>query len=243
MTTKKYLLISDLDGTLIGDEEALKVYAKWIQAHNDFLSLVYATGRTFDSVVQEIQSTALPEPNAMITSVGTNIYNYPSGELMKDWHEKINKNWDAETVGRVFCSHSELELQPEQFQSSFKVSYYLPDASHEQIHNLQKHLNKTHIESEVIYSSNRDLDFLPLRANKGKAAAFLASKLQIPPQRVIVSGDTGNDKALFEQGFRGIVVGNAQPELKNLRGASVYHADSCFAYGVLEGIGYWWENL
>jgi sucrose phosphatase-like protein len=243
MAAKKYLLISDLDGTLIGDEEALKVFAKWIQAHKDFLSLVYATGRTFDSVVQEIQTTALPEPNVIITSVGTDIYDYPSGELMKIWHEKINKNWDAETVRKLFSSHSELELQPEQFQSAFKASYYLPDASHEQILKLKKQLRKTSIEAEVIYSSNCDLDFLPLRASKGKASAFLASRWYIPPQRVLVCGDTGNDKALFEQGFRGIVVGNAQPELKSLRGPGVYHADGFFACGVLEGIRYWWEKI
>lgn len=243
MTAEKYLLISDLDGTLIGDEEALNIFAKWIQAHKDFLSVVYATGRTLDSVSQEIQTTALPEPNAIIASVGTDIYNYPSGELMEDWHRKINKNWDAEMVRRIFSSHTELELQPEQFQSAFKVSYYLPDASREQIHNLQKKLQEKYIEAEVIYSSNRDLDFLPLRANKGKASAFLASRRQIPSQKVIVSGDTGNDKALFEQGFCGIVVGNAQPELKNFKGPGVYHADGLFAYGVLEGIRYWWDNL
>ena len=239
---EKHLVISDLDGTLLGDEQALKAFAAWIRVHAAWVDLVYATGRTFDSVVNEIQTTALPEPRAIIGFVGTDIQAYPSGQVVEAWHRKINKNWDAGKVREILLSHAELELQPAEFQSDFKVSYYLPDASDEDIQNLREEMQRNSIEAEVIYSSNRDLDFLPLRANKGKASAFLASEWGIVHDRVLVCGDTGNDMALFEQGFRGVVVGNAQPELKNLAGPNVYHAKGLYAKGVLEGIEYWWGN-
>ena len=162
---------------------------------------------------------------------------------MEAWHSKIDKNWDAEVIRGLLSSRRDLELQPEEFQSAFKVSYYLHDASPEEILSLQKEIQGASVETEVIYSSNRDLDFLPLRANKGKAAMFLASTWAIAGNRVLVAGDSGNDRALFEQGFRGIIVGNAHPELKQLKGPGIYHAHRCFADGVLEGIKYWWDML
>lgn len=35
---------------------------------------------------------------------------------------------------------------------------------------------------------------------------------------VIVCGDSGNDLGMFESGFKGIIVGNAQDELKDFQG-------------------------
>jgi len=92
----------------------------------------------------------------------------------------------------------------------------------------------------MIYSSRRDLDIVPAGANKGTAAAFLASTWWgIPQSRVLVSGDSGNDRDLFGQGFLGIVVSNAHRELKELNGPTVYHARQPYAGGVLEGWRYW----
>jgi hydroxymethylpyrimidine pyrophosphatase-like HAD family hydrolase len=44
---------------------------------------------------------------------------------------------------------------------------------------------------------------------------------------------------MFHVGFRGIVVGNAQPELRALVEPHIYHATAPFAAGVLEGLDYW----
>jgi hydroxymethylpyrimidine pyrophosphatase-like HAD family hydrolase len=44
---------------------------------------------------------------------------------------------------------------------------------------------------------------------------------------------------MFLMGFRGIVVANAQPELRSLAAGHVYHAEQPYAAGVLEGIRHW----
>jgi hydroxymethylpyrimidine pyrophosphatase-like HAD family hydrolase len=92
---------------------------------------------------------------------------------------------------------------------------------------------------EMVYSSNRDLDILPAGVNKGSASRYLASYWDIPSQRIAVAGDTGNDESMFLQGFRGIVVDNAQEELKAMSSPDIYQSRETFADGVIDGIAHW----
>ena len=133
-------------------------------------------------------------------------------------------------------------MQPAEFLSDYKISYYVETASVDFLAEIKQTLGELSCHVYLIYSSNRDLDVLPRGVNKGTASAYLASFWSVPEQQVFVSGDTGNDLSLFENGFRGIVVGNAHTELKNLRSDQIYHAQKCYAAGVQEGLSYWLGN-
>ena len=80
---RSYVLVSDLDGTLIGDEEALHRFVEWSAHHRRRLRLVYATGRHFVSVEKLLSNTELPEPDAVICSVGTETYLFPSRRRLR----------------------------------------------------------------------------------------------------------------------------------------------------------------
>lgn len=240
---KDTLLVSDVDGTMLGDDDALAEFARWHGERAHRLGLVYASGRFYRSVVESIRQTGLPEPDAIIGGVGTDIQLFPGGDPLAAWHETIGRNWDANRLRSVLAGRTELELQPEEFQSPFKVSYYFYEATPEDLTALRSQLREAGIEASIVYSSARDLDFLPVGANKGTAAAFFVSRWGLSPDRVMVSGDSGNDRALFEQGFLGIVVANAHLELKKLTSPRIYHAKRAFAGGVLEGVQYWTVRL
>jgi hydroxymethylpyrimidine pyrophosphatase-like HAD family hydrolase len=51
--------------------------------------------------------------------------------------------------------------------------------------------------------------------------------------------NSANDLAVFQHGFRGIVVSNAHPELQALEGPTVYKSRDSFAAGVLDGLNHW----
>ena len=235
----EYLLASDLDGTLLGDDAGLEAFAAWHKEHASSVRLVYATGRFFEAVQELVAETALPAPEAVIGGVGSDIRRFPSGDYVKEWHQKIGADWDPAKARAVLESIPQVEMQPDDCQSDYKVSGYFYDAEPSQLDDLKRRLDGAGIHTHIIYSSQRDLDILPGRANKGTAVEFYAEVLKTPAERVMVSGDSGNDLALYQHGFRGIVVGNAHPELKALTDPSVYHATRPMASGVVEGLEHW----
>ena len=237
---EKRLLISDLDDTLLGDTEALRRFQAFHAEVGDRLVLVYATGRFFESVVEDVRTTSLPEPLTVIGGVGSEIRSYPGGEQDPAWVARLSHQWSARRVRELLSAEPGLELQPESSQSGFKASFFLRDAPPEQRDHLKTELLKAGIRANIIYSSNRDLDILPAAADKGSAAAFLAQSLGFDRNRVIVAGNSGNDARLFEQAFYGIIVSNAHEELKRYADQDrVYLSPHARADGVRDGLRHW----
>ncbi|MBN2022592.1 MAG: HAD-IIB family hydrolase [Pirellulales bacterium] len=233
------LVVSDLDGTLLGDDKALARWARWLAPRRESIRLAYNSGRFFASVAEVIETTPLPRPDAVIGGVGTEIRRYPDGAAVADGWPGRRDGWDPAAIRRALAADSALELQPEEFQAPFKLSYYARDLDAAALTALQERLARAGQRVEIVYSSSRDLDFLPAGVNKGSAAAALAAAWRLAPWQVFVAGDTGNDASMFAQGFRGIVVANARDELRRLTAPTIYHAKASFAAGVLEGLCHW----
>lgn len=233
------MLVSDLDGTLLGNPDALYRFQGWWKALKEPLRLVYASGRHYASVVASIEDAKLPIPDAVIADVGTDVRLFPTGIPLMEWVNRWWTGWQIEDIEQVFSRELQLEPQPSHCQSAFKRSYFVRDARPDWIRTTRQRLRERQLAAEIIYSSNRDLDILPSGVSKGTAVEFLALKWNVPRTRVLVAGDSGNDLSMFTQGFRGIVVGNAQPELDDLVGPNIYRSNHEFADGVIDGLAYW----
>jgi mannosylfructose-6-phosphate phosphatase len=186
-----------------------------------------------------VAQTDLPEPDAVIGGVGSEICLMPGREPLAAWQRELDHGWDAARVRSALEGFDTLALQPEEFLSAYKVSYYAIDANCQLLNEIDAALAAAGVRAKVIYSSRRDLDVLPAAADKGAAAAFLCRHWGFESCQVIVSGDSGNDAPLFRPEFRGVVVANAHEELKALTGPRVYLASQPYAAGVVEGLEHW----
>ncbi len=117
---------------------------------------------------------------------------------------------------------------------------------------IDRRLQEAGLDAKVIYSCNQFLDFLPGRSSKNGALHYITEKLGIDREDVTVCGNSGNDLEMFKAGYRGIVAGNAYPELRSYMGDNAYHAAAQYAAGIPEGLnhfGYfgtataWWGPL
>ena len=239
----KFLFVTDLDNTLVGDDQALAQLNRRLSQHRQEYGtkIVYATGRS-KTLYQQLQAEKhLLEPDALLAAVGTEIY-FNSSDPDPIWSKQIAPKWDRDLVVATTAHFADLIPQPDVEQGLFKVSFFLTQtAAVEVLPQLESLLQKQDLETKLIYSTGQDLDILPRHSDKGLAMQFLQKQWGCESQQTVVCGDSGNDIALFSVGEeRGIIVGNAQLELLRWHKANSaqnhYLAQAFYAGGILEGL-------
>src|SRR5699024_5521567 len=82
VTDRRRWLISDIDGTLTGSDEALRQLAAHLE-QDPALGFGVASGRSPQLVAQAVAGFSLPEPELVIASVGSEISG--AGRSWADW--------------------------------------------------------------------------------------------------------------------------------------------------------------
>jgi sucrose-6-phosphatase len=235
------LLVTDLDNTLVGDDQGTAKLNQWLSEAREQVHLAYSTGRSYDSARRLMTERALLEPDYWITAVGTEIYTQRS--LDPTWAGQLSTDWDRTAVASMAEGFKALERQPEPDQGRWKVSFYLQNlAEAAALADLQEQLNSAGLSAQVIFSGSRDVDIVPTAGNKGNATTYLREHLSVKPEETLVCGDSGNDISLYQQQERGVIVGNALPELlrwyEQQGQPHHYLARATYACGILEGLDY-----
>ncbi|MBO6752346.1 MULTISPECIES: glucosylglycerol-phosphate synthase [Spongiibacter] len=225
------LLATDLDGTfLAGDPESrLKLY-QLISAHPD-IQLAFVTGRGLESVIPLLSDPTIPEPDYIICDVGCTVVHGESRQAVQPIQGSIDALWPgAQTIEAALESIEGLQRQ--EVPQERRVSYFCErSAVTDELVAIGESLN-----CDVLFSAGKYLDFLPRGVNKGRTLIQLVEHLGIDPELVMVAGDTLNDLSMYQQGFKGVCVGESERELleQTEHQARIYHAERPGCGGILE---------
>ncbi len=237
-----WILISDIDGTLIGEptepNPRLGDLARFLKANAARVLFGVASGRSPESAAEVVVEHGLPAPWIVIGSVGTEVYYGPDFSVDPDWADHISFQWQRPPLVELLEGFEELTLQEEEFQTAHKASYYVGSTfGPETMQSIDLSMKSLGLRATVVYSHAKFLDFIPRRAGKGKALRFLRGKWRKSLTHFVTCGNSGNDADMLKGDVQGVVVGNYSPELETLRGGrNVYFATAPLAGGVLEGL-------
>ena len=225
-----WLLISDVDDTLLGDARGLDAFSR--ECSKILLVLnssrpAPSVGRTFDQVSSRLRV------DGRISAMGTEIE--IGGTIHSEWQEQFS-GWDRGLVDRL-KEHAGMRPHADEMQTRFKASFAVPRSRWVE---MRSAILAVLPESKVITSGESDFDVIPGEAGKDRAALWVAKQLGIHSSRWGVAGDSANDLAVFEIAPRAIAVGNSRQELlRNADPYRTYHATRSHAWGLIEGLRRW----
>ncbi len=236
LTGLKKLLITDIDNTLIGDDNSLQLLLDVLDENRKYLAWGVATGRSLELTLEAMTEYNIPIPDILICSVGTEIYYGPDLRMDKGWKQHISHVWKPEHIKEALLPFEWLVFQESEGQRSHKISYYLENIDN-RLAKITDEIKKQKLRCQIIYSHGQFLDILPHRASKGKAVSYLQSKYAFLPRFIMVAGDSGNDSDMLTGKTRGLIVGNHSDELSHLQGEPrIYFSQGQYAAGILEGL-------
>jgi len=261
-------LCTDMDRTVIPngmqaeDTQARRRFRDFCSSPD--VTLVYVTGRHRALVREAITEYALPEPDYVITDVGTRIYRVAGDRWypLEHWENEIERDWNGRSHGelmQLLAPVGELLLQEDSKQNTHKLSYYLPlHCDHERVMaETERLLEAEGVEASLIWSIDEPeniglLDVLPRNATKLHAIEFIYHELGYGLEEVLFAGDSGNDLPVLSSEVRSVLVANADKgvqEAAQRLAAEHGHADALYlakerglgmngnyAAGVLQGV-------
>ena len=235
----RWVLVSDFDGTLAGDADALGEFLAWLHRRREEVLFCVATGRQLEIALSALAKWRVPLPDVLISAVGTEIFYGPSLEPDEAWRQHVRFRWRREALHEALRSVPGMAPQPASRQGDFKLSYEIT-AGGDPAEEVERRLREKGLEARVIVSEGAHLDVVPRRASKGLAIRHLSRTRGVPLGDFLVAGDSGNDAEMLVGETLAVVVGNHAPELEALRGSGrVYFARRPFAGGILEGIAHY----
>jgi sucrose-phosphate synthase len=231
-------IFTDLDQNLLTDPKSLASFIHVMRENRKCATFGIATGRRLDVALRVMKQYGIPQPDVLITSLGTEIHYAPRLTADYAWTQHIDHLWNRKAVLRILADLPGMELQPKTEQSRYKVSYYIDPSHAPSVNDINNLLHQHEQTVSVFLSFGQFLDILPVRASKGFALRWFADQWGIPLEHILVAGGSGADEDMMRGNTMAVVVANRHhEELSALIDVErIYFAKQPYAAGILEAI-------
>jgi len=231
-------IFSDLDQSLLGEPADIPAFSQIIKDNARCSSFGIATGRRLDSALKLIKANKIPLPDALVTSLGTEIYYGQNLTRDTAWDDHIDYLWRPSKVRALLKDMPGLSLQHKSEQSRYKISYYYDAEKAPSIDEIRKLLLRHEQTVNSVLSFGQFLDIVPVRASKGLALRWYAEQWDIPLDHILVAGGSGADEDMIRGNTLAVIVANRHNEelTELLELDSVFYSKYPYAAGILEAI-------
>jgi HAD-superfamily hydrolase, subfamily IIB len=236
-----YLLVSDMDGTLIDNDG--KISAKNINAINRFVEqggiFTIATGRMLESAKRYLHLIDINIP--VILYNGTKIHDYTKEEtiyelFLEDEIKNIIRKVKEKDISlgiEIYCEENVYIFNPCRFTTRFAptrsdVHYNISESlwnknwtkililgEENQIDRLEENFISIFGQANLVRSGENYLELLPQSTSKGHALERLCKMLNIDISKAISVGDNMNDYEMLKRSGYGFCVANGNKRLLN----------------------------
>lgn len=229
------LLATDLDGTFLGGTPVQQEQLYGIINNDKAIRLVFVSGRGLATILPLFIEPFIPKPEFIICDVGATVVNGITLEPVEPIQSLIEERWPGEEMVSGLLAGVK-GLLPQNVPQQRRCSYFFNE--HTDIDDLKYKVEQ--LDCDLLFSAGKFVDVLPKGINKGYTLQVLAKQYRFPEEKILVAGDTFNDLSLFAAGYKGVVVGNAEPGLLEETSGwhAVYHAKEEGAGGILEAMQY-----
>jgi sucrose-phosphate synthase len=231
-------IFTDLDQNLLGDAESLADFLDVIKIYRKCTTFGIATGRRLDSALRMMKRYGIPQPDILITSLGTEVCYAPRLTPDRAWTEHIDHLWKPRAIIRVLADLPGIKLQPKAELSRFKISYYIDPEEAPGLDEINSLLHQHELTANTFLSFGQFLDIVPMRASKGFALRWCADQWDIPLENILVAGGSGADEDMMRGNTMAVVVANRHhEELSGLvDNENIYFATQPCAAGIIDAI-------
>ncbi|MFK7851229.1 MAG: HAD family hydrolase [Akkermansiaceae bacterium] len=220
------------------EQESAENVEEWNELfEEDDIGFGIATGLSFGDAWDVIERCGMPEPAFVIASLGAEIRYGRKGIVDETWNQQIGTDWDRKAIVNAFSEIDGLQLQGEDLQNEFKVSYLMDPKNASGRNSLQKLLREQAISAKVIVTGKTLVDVIPVRSGKDVALRYLANRWGVDPGSIFYFGTYGNDIAAVRGRNVSALAGDADRVLRQLKPRPrLYHAEAPGLSGFFEGL-------
>jgi len=234
-------IFTDLDQNLLGDPRSLAEFLRVMRDNRKCATFGIATGRSLESALRIMRRYGIPQPDVLITGVGTAIHYAPQLTADAAWSRHIDYLWQPQRIRKLFAELPGIVSQAKQEQGKFKISYNIDPRKAPSLDEIHRLMRQDEVTANLFFSFGQYLDIVPVRASKGFALRYFADCWGIPLDHILTAGGSGTDEDMMRGNTLAVVVANRHDEeLSHLTDIDrIYFAGRSHAAGILEAIDHY----
>jgi sucrose-phosphate synthase len=231
------ILVTTIDNVLVGDDAALQLFLKELNACGEQVGFCVTTSKSSEEALKLLEENNIPLPDVLICSGGTEIFYGRWLVPDRAWKKHIDYKWRPDAVEEQMASFPDVKLIK---REEFRFRYSYKSDSKLSKRQIASHLRHAGLRANIVLISDTEFEILPIRISMSLAIRYLTFKWGVPPDRLLLAAHAGINEDRLAGNTLGVVVGPQRKKRRKKNELSrIFHSEKSHAWGLLDGINHY----